>query len=319
MEPLELEKLVELVTRHVAADPKRIRIHRCPTGKFNTTYFIERGPRPLVLRIAPPDYRSRYLFYEYRMMRQEPGLHALIRSSTSVPISEILACDTSHGITDRDYLLMERLPGDALSERGNLSLRTVTDLLHQVGRCLRQVHGITGDRFGYVGEHHPMEPQSDWASAFQIMWNQLLDDIEQCEGYPPDEATGMRRLLDRHLRDFDRPMPASLLHMDVWAQNILADEHGNLTGLVDWDRALWGDPEIEFAVLDYCGISEPPFWEGYGVERDRSPEAEVRRVFYLLYEIQKYIVIRRVRSDDPRRADEYRRQSLRLARSLGTG
>jgi fructosamine-3-kinase len=89
-----------------------------------------------------------------------------------------------------------------------------------------------------------------------------------------------------------------------------------LTGLLDWDRALWGDPEIEFAVLDYCGISEPAFWEGYGAERDRSPEAEVRRVFYLLYELQKYIFIRRVRRNRPDQAEQYRRRSLDLARQL---
>ena len=37
MEPPELEKLVKLVTRHVPADPKSLRIDRCLTGKFNTT------------------------------------------------------------------------------------------------------------------------------------------------------------------------------------------------------------------------------------------------------------------------------------------
>lgn len=77
-----------------------------------------------------------------------------------------------------------------------------------------------------------------------------------------------------------------------------------------------GDPELEFAVLDYCGISEPPFWKGYGDERDGSPEAEIRRIFYLLYEVQKYIVIRRIRGRDPQRADAYRRQSLQLANGL---
>ena len=53
--------------------------------------------------------------------------------------------------------------------------------------------------------------------------------------------------------------------------------------------------------------------------RDRSPEAEVRRTFYLLYEVQKYIVIRRVRGNDPVRTDAYRRQCLRLAEGLGRG
>jgi aminoglycoside phosphotransferase (APT) family kinase protein len=308
--------LARLVARHLGADPGDVRLRRCPTGKFNETYFVEGVPRPLVLRVAPPDDRTRMLFYEHRMMHQEPGLHALLRGRTDVPVPAILA----HGFGDpeagRDYLLMERLPGVPLSHLRGLTQGAFEDILREVGRWLRQAHGLTGDRYGYVGEHRPMEPQPDWPSAFRVMWHGLLDDIEQCGGYTPDEAALMRRLLDRHTAAFDRPVPASLLHMDVWAENILADEAGRPTGLIDWDRACWGDPEVEFAVLDYCGISGPAFWEGYGAARDRSPEAEVRRAFYLLYEVQKYIVIRRVRGHDPQRADDYRRQSLQLARQL---
>jgi hypothetical protein len=69
-------------------------------------------------------------------------------------------------------------------------------------------------------------------------------------------------------------------------------------------------------VLDYCGISELAFWEGYGAKRERSHEAEVRRMFYLLYEVQKYIFIRRVRRNRPGEAEQYRQQSLNLAQSL---
>jgi fructosamine-3-kinase len=104
--------------------------------------------------------------------------------------------------------------------------------------------------------------------------------------------------------------------MDVWSQNILVDKVGHVTGLVDLDRALWGDPEIEFAVLDYCGISEPAFWQGYGGDRDTSFSAQVRARFYLLYEVQKYIVIRIWRRNSPAQALEYKRNAFALARPL---
>jgi fructosamine-3-kinase len=189
-------------------------------------------------------------------------------------------------------------------------------VLHQVGAYLAQMHALVADRYGYLGAHRPMEPQPTWSQAFTIMWNKLLDDVVACGGYAPDEADALRRLLEVYRPHFERPVPASLLHMDVWSQNILVDDEGTVTGLVDLDRALWGDPEIEYAVLDYCGISEPAFWEGYGRARDVSFPAQIRARFYTLYEVQKYIVIRIWRRNDPQEALAYKRQSFALAQPL---
>ena len=104
--------------------------------------------------------------------------------------------------------------------------------------------------------------------------------------------------------------------MDVWAENILTDGQGRLTGLIDWDRALWGDPEIEYAVLEYCGISTPEFWRGYGSQRPSERDAQIRRVFYLLYEVLKYIVIRIVRRNNPTEAERFRFMALQLFEQL---
>jgi fructosamine-3-kinase len=148
------------------------------------------------------------------------------------------------------------------------------------------------------------------------MWNKLLDDIVACGSYTHEEAKVMRDLLDLYLEHFDRRVAPCLLHMDVWSQNILVDGAGNVTGLVDFDRALWGDVEIEFAVLDYCGISQPAFWKGYNSARDESPPAVIRRQFYLLYELQKYIPIRIWRRKNPVSAARYKQQSFELAGQL---
>jgi fructosamine-3-kinase len=216
---------------------------------------------------------------------------------------------------DRDYLLMARLPGLPLTVAA-LTKRQVDGVLEQVGACLAQMHALVADRYGYLGIHHPMQPQTTWSGAFVVMWHKLLDDVVACGGYTPEEADAMRRLLDIYRPHFEHDPPASLLHMDVWSQNILVDSGGRLTGLLDLDRALWGDPEIEFAVLDYCGISEPAFWRGYGRDRDTSFSAQVRARFYFLYEVQKYIAIRIWRRDDPAGALRYKRQSLELAQPL---
>jgi fructosamine-3-kinase len=249
------------------------------------------------------------------MMAQEPQLHALLRAETTVPVAKVLAYDDSRAQVDRDYLLMERLPGHPLTDV-RLTGRQMEGVLAQVGAYLAQMHALVADRYGYLGAHRPMQPQPSWIEAFAVMWNKLLDDVVACGGYTIDEADAFRRLLDVYRPHFDRHVPASLLHMDVWSQNILVDEAGGVTGLVDLDRALWGDPEIEFAVLDYCGISEPPFWHGYGRPRDVSFSAQIRARFYLLYEVQKYIPIRMWRRTDPAQAVQYKRQCCSLASPL---
>ncbi len=313
MEHFSRSTLESLMHRHVADIDGAISFDPITTGKFNTSFFVDAGDRRLVLRIAPPR-DSVFLFYERDMMRQEPELHELILSKTSVPVAPIVAFDDSHELIERDFLIMERLPGRPLTEARGANYSRV---LRQVGAHMAQVHRLTADRYGYLGSHHPMQPQPAWAEAFEIMWGNMIDDIVAVGHYDDGESRLMRALLERHIELFDRDVPASLLHMDIWHQNILVDDSSNVTGIVDWDRALWGDPEIEFAVLDYCGISEPAFWEGYGRRREDSDAARTRQIFYLLYELQKYIVIRQGRNNDPAAARRYKRQTMGIiARQL---
>ena len=320
-ESFDAETLTALVLAHVDADPAALCFTPIRTGKHNTSYWVDSGRGRFVLRIAPPDDAG-FLFYERRMMRQEPELHALVRAQTGIPVAEVVAYDFTRTLVARDYLLMVALPGTPLSDFPGLTRAQFERALRQVGGYLRQLHAlIAGEHLaeeahGYLGAHHPMDPQPTWTAAFRVMWNKLLDDVVACGAYTAGEAQGLRDLLDLYVELFDRPVVPRLLHMDVWSQNILIDELGNVTGLVDFDRALWGDVEIEFAVLDYCGISEPAFWEGYGTQRDESPAARIRRQFYLLYEVQKYMPIRIWRRNDPVSAARYRRQSLALAAQL---
>ncbi len=317
----DLKLLTGTVLAHLQADPDSLRLTPIRTGRHNTSFWIESDLGRFVLRIAPPD-EAGFLFYERQMIRQEPELHNLIRARTSIPVAEVIGYDFSRTRLDRDYLLMTALPGTPLSDASGLSSGQFQRALGQVGEYLRQLHALTAaeclgaEAYGYLGLHQPMEPQPTWAAAFHVMWNKLLDDVVACGGYTPDEAKVMRDLLDLYFENFERPVTPRLLHMDVWSQNILIDEAGNVTGLVDFDRALWGDVEIEFAVLDYCGISEPAFWEAYSTPRDESPPALLRRQFYLLYEVQKYMPIRIWRRNDPTSAARYKQYSFDLAAQL---
>lgn len=300
-------------------------VRRVTTGKFNSTFVCDVTPGAalvdgagrVVVRVAPPDSAG-FLFYERGMMAQEPGLHRLLREKTSVPVPRIFVHDSTHTVVDRDFLLMEYVDGVALSESG-VSAREREDVVHQVGKLLREVHDTCrAESYGYLGEHRCMAPQPDWVSAFAVMWDALIGDIEACGVYGPDDAAAARAAFERHRAVFDRWVASSLLHMDIWDQNVLIGNDGRVVALVDWDRALWGDPEIELAVLDYCGYNIASFWRGYGSRPDRSPRAAVRAAFYHLYEVQKYLVIWTLRGGGGR-VGSYRRYALDMLRRLDDG
>jgi aminoglycoside phosphotransferase (APT) family kinase protein len=202
------------------------------TGKFNTSFFITGNDISWVIRIAPP-HDSVFIFYEHDIMRQEPGIHAQLLEQTSVPVPHIIVYDDSLTQIDRDFVIMERLDGHPISDVSC----DYNKVLNQVGDILAQTHLQEAEANGYIGEHRPMEPQARWVDAFHIMWNRLIDGVVEVGHYDEAESTRFRSLLDRHIRLFDRDIPSSLLHMDVWAENILVDDNSTVTGLIDWDRA----------------------------------------------------------------------------------
>ena len=282
-------------------------------GKFSQTFLIEADTSEYVLRIAPPDNLLQ-LFYEYRMMRQEPGLHRLIQKHTDMRIPSVEAHDFTRQRIARDYLLMNRLPGTPLSEvRGRLSSEQVERILFDVGREIAQLHSIRLRRYGYRGPHRPMEPQSRWDDAFAIMWEKMLDDCVGCTIYTDqDKKLGMK-LWHEYRGAFDPLCPCVPCHMDLWVANVLVHQ-GRFSALFDFDRACYGDPENEFAVAEYCGLTTSAFWEGYGRRPEPTREWAIRRWFYLLYEHQKYIVIsvstRRNNKPMARRYADQCRQSM---------
>ena len=290
-------------------------------GKFSQTFeAVNQDGQSYVLRIAPPD-DMRQLFYEYRMMRQEPALHRRLQAETRVPVPPILAYDFSRRKIDRDYLIMPKLSGLPLSE-ANLSPAARAQALREWGEYVAQIHGLQDpqNRFGYLGEHHCMDPCPTWAEAFTTMMRRELDDTVATGIYSSGMAEQVMALLENNLAVFESCRQSRLLHGDLWVTNLLVAKDGAVTGVIDFDRACWGDVEWDLAIAEYCGVTAEPFWQGYGSQlENKVGEAAVRRFFYLLYEHQKYIVISiSSRHDNPARAQRYADDCRRAVENFRT-
>lgn len=276
-------------------------------GLYNKLFLIESDTKNsnyssnrFVLRIAPPDNEPK-LFYEKNMMHSEPSLHNLVLKNTDAPIPEIYYHDFSRELIERDYLIMEHLPGKS----GNFSHR-------QLGTYVRQIHNIKGHSFGYA--KRDIKRLESWKETFRYYSRLIFDDCLKANSISKDEYLFFNKIYDKYKEIIEEKEP-SLLHLDLWSSNILT-ENGKITAILDFDRGLFGDVELEFAVLDTYGYSTPEFFEGYGTKRPETREALIRRDLYYVYEIIKYAFIRLARGKSRSVARNYVERSKRILKNI---
>ncbi len=245
-------------------------------GHYNDSYYVNSDSDKFVLRIAPPDSTPK-LFYEIDMMKSEVNIHRLVRKHTDVPVPQIVYYDFSHDVIERDYLIMEYLQGNSgfFDEK-------------ELGRYVRQIHAIKSDRCGYPERAAPTG--ESWPDIFYAYVELIFNDCLSCEVIDNNEYVHFLSIYEKY-RDVVSEVTPSLLHLDLWTQNILT-VHGRITAILDFDRGMYGDRELEFAVLDTYGYSSPEFFEGYGKPRPVDSKAQIRRKLYIVYELIKYAFIR---------------------------
>ena len=246
------------------------------SGHYNDSYYINSDKDKFVLRIAPPDDIPK-LFYEIDMMKSEVNLHRLVREHTNLPVPKIIYHDFSRQLINKDYLVMEYLEGSS----------SVFDDL-ELGMYVKQLHTIKSDKCGYPERAAPTE--NSWHKIFGIYVEMIFKDCLSCGIIDDNEYRHFLSIYEKNMEVVADVKP-SLLHLDLWHQNILT-VNGKITGILDFDRGLYGDLELEFAVLDTYGHSSPEFFEGYGEPRPDDSKARIRQKLYIVYELIKYAFIR---------------------------
>lgn len=252
------------------------RVSPIGAGLYNDSYTIDSDKGKFVLRIAPPADIPK-LFYEVDMMRSEVDIHRRVRKHTDVPIPEIVFHDFTRDVIDRDYLIMEYLEGQSgwFDEM-------------ELGRYIREIHAIQSEEYGYPERAAPTSTR--WPDIFHTYVELIFKDCLSCGVIDRDEQKHFMSIYQRH-GDAVVDVSPSLLHLDLWTQNILT-VNGKISAILDFDRGLYGDPELEFAVLDTYGYSTPEFFEGYGKPRPVDSDAQIRQRLYIVYELIKYAFIR---------------------------
>jgi aminoglycoside phosphotransferase (APT) family kinase protein len=279
--PVSPDTAQTLVVAHFGGQARIDRYAELTDGMYNAAYLIELADgQQLVLKVAPSD-RVKVLRYEKNIMQAEVEVLRLMRARTEIPVPQVIAYDTSRGLIDNDYYLMTFVPGVGLHKlRQHLSVENQHAIDFRTGEYLRQMNAITGSCFGYFAQ--PEFHFSTWREAFCGMVDHVLQDGRDAGVELPIPYDALYAQLPAFYAVLEQVTQPVLVHWDLWDGNIFVDpETKKITGILDFERALWGDPlmEVNFGAF---GLN-PALIEGYGLDLLAMPAAKTRRTLYNIY------------------------------------
>ena len=234
----------------------------------------------VVLKVAPPP-DVKLLRYEAGLMKAEIEAMRVVREQTEMPVPEVLCYDPSRRLAAGEFYIMPHLTGTPLHKvRNSLAPEIQQRIDHELGRLLRQVNDIHGAAFGYFSDLQPRFER--WSQAFEHMLLGVLQDGQDRNIELPVPYAALQGYLTHCLPVLDEVTTPHLVHWDLWDGNIFVDpEIGKITGVIDFERALWGDPLME-TNFGY-NPADSPFMQGYGKPMLAEASQRQRQAIYALY------------------------------------
>jgi aminoglycoside phosphotransferase (APT) family kinase protein len=233
-------------------DPQRVAsVTELTQASYNTVYRVRlTDGSGLVVKVAP-DPAAPGLSHEHDLIRTEAMFYRATQGK--IPVPEVVYADS-------EYLVMTECPGaNWFTQREQITERE--RLRSELGRIVAALHGITGAGFGYP--QNPLVPA--WREAFMGMMSDALRDAERYAVPLPKPVGEIRELVSGNADLLEVVQTPVLVHFDLWDGNILVHE-GRISGLVDGERAFWGDPLAELVSLSLFGdiTEDHAFLAGYG-------------------------------------------------------
>jgi len=278
---LDEDKLREIVENAFGKGITLLASRENGEGWFNALYALSLSDgREVFLKAAPPAGVS-CLRYEKNIIRTETAVLKIFQEHEEIPSPRVLYNDESRRIIESDYFIMEKLPGSTLTAlRDSLDDRTRYRLDRKKGRISREINRIKGDRYGLFGADRPHFPT--WKEAFLNLVDDILADGEDFQAPLPLPVDSFRKIFQDRSDCLDSVEEPALIHWDLHDGNVMVDGDMSVTGIIDCDRAMWGDPAIEAyhsALFPQGGA----FYEGYGGDILKQEGFVPRRELYDLY------------------------------------
>ncbi len=253
-------------------------------GTYNNTYRVVVGgadagtDRPVILRVAPEPARQ-YRIERELMRNEHAGLPFLAPVAALLP--RTLAIDFTHDVIGRDYVFQAMLDGTPAPEGLARYPRTAwATFFGQIGSIARRIHAVRGNRFGRIAG----PTFETWSGAVLAGFADAAADLDDA-GLDATDVRTVATLAAAERAIFDDITVPRLLHGDLWTVNLLLEPGApepTVTGVLDGDRASWGDPESDWTIFlagRRPGAERDAFRQAYG-SAAAGPVAARRALYY---------------------------------------
>ncbi|MBI4066506.1 aminoglycoside phosphotransferase family protein [Candidatus Gottesmanbacteria bacterium] len=257
-----------------------------PRGSVNTVVpILLKSGREIVIRMHPPEARNGYFWVE--------AVATKLAKAAGVPTYACLVVDDTREAVPFEYMIMTREKGKPIQDLWPLSQDLEERLVIETGRYAALIHTIKPEGFGFFRNDIAKEKDrlvGQYETLLEHVGAGLEEDLRFLQN--SKTITGKQRktiegLFTRRvgLLSFTRSV---LVHNDIADWNQLTDGK-NITGMMDWDECVGGDPIMELAAYSLF-FGQPRmnwFLRGYEEVRKLGQWKEKFELYKLRYLVSK--------------------------------
>jgi aminoglycoside phosphotransferase (APT) family kinase protein len=199
------------------------------------------GAPSLIIKIYP----------EYWKLAKEVSIYRRLAEFPHLPVPRVIWHDDAKTLLPYDLLVMTKIDGRLLGPlESSLSDGELFDLYAQMGRTLRSFHEVRMEAFGYLVAEGVIDPHPSNEAYMGFQFSKKLEEFRHFGG-DAQLAERMERHVALHADLLQGCASPVFCHDDFHVGNIIvaneADGKWRLSGVVDVENAIAGDPLIDIA------------------------------------------------------------------------
>lgn len=254
-------------------------------GWANSAYEIRlEDGRRVVLKVGPERNKA-VMRCERNNMQTEVEALRLVADRGGVPVPHVYVYDPTCRLIQSEYFIMEHIEGLPLNKaRENMSSEQLENIRFQLGVYNHRVNQITGSVYG------PLFPEDGvrltWREAFTNLILGALEDGKAAGVQLPYSYEAITSEISKRLPSLDEVTEASLVLWDLWDGNVFV-RNGEISAIIDFERALWGDPLNEYYFSHFD--RHAAFERGYGKSPASASELQRLELYNVFRDLVMYI------------------------------